>query len=360
MRRVAAALAAAALVLAAPAGASHGVGSGSAATVRVAFVQGEQLSYVERPGSGVKAALTALLAGPTKSEAAREIKTQIPAGSRLRGVTVRGGVATVDLGEAFALGTKSESLTARVAQVVLTATRVPNVRAVKLLVKGGIPLGLFPGIVTRYPLTAKAVQAPSLPPPPPAASTPPNSPSPETRSLQQSLAALGFLPSDAIDGRPGPRTTSAVVAFQKWTGLSRDGVVGASTQAALASATRPRPIASGSGHRVEVLLDRQLALVIDAGQVTRILDISSGKPGFDTPAGSFRVTRKEQRSWSVPYKVWLPWASYFVGGVAFHEYPDVPPVPASHGCVRVQRWDAQSLYNQTPIGTPVTVIARSR
>ena len=32
----------------------------------------------------------------------------------------------------------------------------------------------------------------------------------------------------------------------------------------------------------------------------------------------------------------------------------------SHGCVRVPRWDAEWLYTQTPVGTPVTVIARSR
>jgi lipoprotein-anchoring transpeptidase ErfK/SrfK len=163
-----------------------------------------------------------------------------------------------------------------------------------------------------------------------------------------------------VDGRTGARTTSAVVAFQKWAGLARDGVAGAQTRAALNSAARPSAVGSGSGHRVEVLLDRQLALVIDGNRVTRIVDVSTGKPGFDTPAGSYKVFRKEVRSWSVPYKVWLPWASYFVGGVAFHEYPDVPPTPASHGCVRVPRWDAQWLYNQTPIGTPVTVIARSR
>ncbi len=69
--------------------------------------------------------------------------------------------------------------------------------------------------------------------------------------------------------------------------------------------------------------------------------------------------RKEDRSWSVPYKVWLPWASYFVGGIAFHESPDVPGYPASHGCVRTPQFDAQWLYRQTPIGTRVTVLARS-
>jgi lipoprotein-anchoring transpeptidase ErfK/SrfK len=108
------------------------------------------------------------------------------------------------------------------------------------------------------------------------------------------------------------------------------------------------------------LLDRQLTLYIENGQVTRVLDVSTGKPGYETPVGSWKVLREEQRSWSVPYSVWLPWASYFVGGVAFHEYPDVPPTAASHGCVRVPRWDAEWLFGQIPIGTPVTVIASSR
>jgi lipoprotein-anchoring transpeptidase ErfK/SrfK len=162
-----------------------------------------------------------------------------------------------------------------------------------------------------------------------------------------------------VDGRAGPRTTSAIVAFQKWAGLPRDGVAGPATRAALTASTRPTPIGPGTGHRVEVLLDRQLALVEDGSQVARVLDVTTGKAGFETPTGSYRVFRKKQRSWSVPYKVWLPWASYFVGGVAFHEYPDVPPTPASHGCVRVPRWDAQWLYLQTPTGTPVTVLGRS-
>ena len=95
--------------------------------------------------------------GPTASEKKRELTTQIPASTPLRSVRVVGGVATIDLGEKFAAGTNVESLSARVAQIVLTATRYPNVRSVKLLVKGGTPLGLFPGIVTRYPITAKAV-----------------------------------------------------------------------------------------------------------------------------------------------------------------------------------------------------------
>jgi L,D-transpeptidase catalytic domain/Sporulation and spore germination/Putative peptidoglycan binding domain len=348
------------LLLLATALLSSASASSGAASVKVAFLQGEQVVYIDRSGSSLKQAMTALLAGPTKGEVKRDIKTQIPSGTPLRALAVKNGVATIDLGEKFATGTRFDSLTARVVQVVLTATRFRNVRAVRLQVKGGTPLGLFPGFVTLHPLTAKSVLAPDQPPPTSPAPQPPGAESDDTRALQQRLADLGFMNAIEVDGRTGARTTSAVVSFQKWAGLARDSVPGAQTRAALTSAGRPAPIGSGGGHRVEILLDRQLALVIDANRVTRVIDVSTGKPGFDTPAGSYRVTRKEQRSWSVPYKVWLPWASYFVGGVAFHEYPDVPPTPASHGCVRVPRWDAQWLYTETPIGTPVTVIVRSR
>jgi lipoprotein-anchoring transpeptidase ErfK/SrfK len=87
--------------------------------------------------------------------------------------------------------------------------------------------------------------------------------------------------------------------------------------------------------------------------------VSSGKPGYETPTGSYRIERKYTRDWSVPYEVWLPWASYFVGGVAFHELADVPPYAASHGCVRVPAGDMKWLYDRIPVGTPVTVLGTS-
>ena len=39
--------------------------------------------------------------------------------------------------------------------------------------------------------------------------------------------------------------------------------------------------------------------------------------GTPTPPGSYSVFSKQVRSWSVPFQVWLPYASYFVGGIAF-------------------------------------------
>jgi lipoprotein-anchoring transpeptidase ErfK/SrfK len=52
----------------------------------------------------------------------------------------------------------------------------------------------------------------------------------------------------------------------------------------------------------------------------------------------------------------MPWASYFTGGIAFHEYSYVPAYPASHGCVRMMARDAPLMYAFATTGTPVDVL----
>jgi len=59
----------------------------------------------------------------------------------------------------------------------------------------------------------------------------------------------------------------------------------------------------------------------------------------------------------VPFREWLLWAAPFNGGVATHQYPDVPPFAASHGCVRVTPPNAHWLFDFLSVGTPVNVIA---
>jgi lipoprotein-anchoring transpeptidase ErfK/SrfK len=106
---------------------------------------------------------------------------------------------------------------------------------------------------------------------------------------------------------------------------------------------------------VEILLARQVALQIVGNRVERVFHISTGSGGA-TPSGSFRVYRKERMSWSVPFSTWMPWASYFVGGIALHAYPSVPAYPASHGCIRMMTRDAPLLYSFATHGTPVDVV----
>ena len=280
---------------------------------------------VTRPGTTADAAVRALIAGPTAAEKQQKITSTVPRRTALRGVSVADGVATVDLGRRFASGRKAEVLAARVAQLVLTATAVPGVTSVQLLIDGGTPLGLFPGYATKFPITAADVRDEDVPAPGGAAGARREGPQlpPCARSRTGSPTSASCR-APASTARPASRPASPCWRFQKWARLDRDGVAGPRTRAALERAKRPTPRTKGSGRRVEVLLDRQLALYISGGARRAHAARLHGAAGFATPTGRYTVFRKERNSWSVPYRVWLPWASYFVGGVAFHESPDVP------------------------------------
>jgi peptidoglycan hydrolase-like protein with peptidoglycan-binding domain len=170
------------------------------------------------------------------------------------------------------------------------------VKKVKLLVKGGTPLGIFPGVVTAYPLSVAYLKTPNVTAPkPPRVTAPPVRN--DVRSAQQRLADLGYLLPTDVDGQAGPATLAAVIAFQKWEGLDRDGKLGPVTNARLRTATRPKPITRGGpGRRIEILLDRQVALAIDNNRVVRVIHISSGAPATPTPTGNFAVYAKYGRA----------------------------------------------------------------
>ena len=122
-------------------------------------------------------------------------------------------------------------------------------------------------------------------------------------------------------------------------------------------AVTPRP---WTGHRhfahVEVHKGRQVLLLIGKlGKVRRAIHVSTAAPGHVTPTGHWHVYSKSRMSWSIPFHVWLPWASYIVGGIAMHSFASVPGYPASHGCIRMPAPEARWMYKRTPIGTPVWV-----
>jgi lipoprotein-anchoring transpeptidase ErfK/SrfK len=175
------------------------------------------------------------------------------------------------------------------------------------------------------------------------------------RAVQMRLVALRYLPASAVSGRWDYRTAQAVMAFQGWEGLDRDGQVGARTLGALATARPPQPTRPAGARAIEVFRAKGVTLLVEDGQTTRAIHSSSGRPGYATPSGRYRVFRKELQSWSYPYATWLPYASYFNGGVAFHAYGNVPAYPASHGCIRVSAPEAPYLYAFATLGTPVTV-----
>jgi hypothetical protein len=103
------------------------------------------LRTVPRSTATATAAMKALLAGPSAKERAPKwpIKTLIPAGSKLLGIEISGGLATVDLSAEFASLSPDDvwdggsySLHGRVAQVVYTLTQFTTVDRVNFKLDG--------------------------------------------------------------------------------------------------------------------------------------------------------------------------------------------------------------------------------
>lgn len=100
------------------------------------------------------AAINALLAGPTANESAeRVITSAVPAESRLLGLSIEGGIATIDLSSEFESGGGSASVLIRLGQVVFTLTQFPTVQSVAFVIEGR-PVTVFSseGIVLDGPV----------------------------------------------------------------------------------------------------------------------------------------------------------------------------------------------------------------
>lgn len=180
----------------------------------------------------------------------------------------------------------------------------------------------------------------------------------DVRALQKSLAQRHFLRYDQISGYYGPVTRLGVMAFQKWAKVSCDGVAGPVTRQRLARSGQPKPAGRGDSWRLEIWRSSQILVVVERSQVRRIIPVSTGRLGYTTPLGRFRIFSKVRDEWSRRYNSPMPWASYFYGGIALHQSADVPAYPASHGCVRVPASWARDVYHAAPIGRQVLVLNR--
>jgi immunoglobulin-like protein involved in spore germination/sporulation and spore germination protein len=132
--------------------------SGETMTFEVWFVRGEHLFVTHRaeafsPRVG-SAAVFALLEGPTKGEREAGISTAVPEGVELLGLTIDGGVASVDLTSTFGSGGGSLSMFLRLAELTFTLTQFRTVDSVVLSLDGH-RVGVFSGegIVIDRPLT---------------------------------------------------------------------------------------------------------------------------------------------------------------------------------------------------------------
>lgn len=122
---------------------------------------------VPKSSATARAAMVALLAGPTAMERAASpgITTLVPADTELLGIGISGGLATVDLSGAFASGGGTFSVRGRLAQVTYTLTQFSTVDRVSFKLDGK-PVSVFSseGIALDRPVTRATYRDAFLPP----------------------------------------------------------------------------------------------------------------------------------------------------------------------------------------------------
>lgn len=119
------------------------------------------------------------------------------------------------------------------------------------------------------------------------------------------------------------------------------------------------------GKYIDVDTAQQLLVMYEGGSAVSAFEISSGKRGYDTPAGTFRVLSKHDNHWSATYGLWMPYSLNFYGGYFIHELPYWPSgyregeahlgTRVSHGCIRLGIGAAKAVYDFADVGTVVYV-----
>lgn len=138
---------------------------------------------------------------------------------------------------------------------------------------------------------------------------------------------------------------------------------------------------------VIINLTEQTACLLQDGRVAFVSPIASGKEGWGTPTGSFKVISKDinHRSGNFGLVVdsygrvvnpnatpgsYVPPGCHYMPApmpyfIEFSKYVGMhagylPGYPASHGCVRMPRDLAAEFFTRVQVGTPVKVIGNAR
>ncbi|MCE9610566.1 MAG: L,D-transpeptidase family protein [Chthoniobacter sp.] len=134
---------------------------------------------------------------------------------------------------------------------------------------------------------------------------------------------------------------------------------------------------------IRISLSEQCAYFYKGGELVGISAISTGREGFGTNIGNFKIIQKDRNHVSSRFGDYvdgrgniiqkeidtmkdpkpkgaiydgakMPFFMRIVGGTGMHE-GFLPGYPASHGCIRMPGYMAETFFNNVSVGTPVAV-----
>lgn len=107
---------------------------------------------------------------------------------------------------------------------------------------------------------------------------------------------------------------------------------------------------------ITIDLSSQRAWVTKAGRVINTTVVSTGREGYNTPAGRYVITDKHRSHTSTLYHVEMPWFMRLnCGAIGLHS-GYVTGSPASHGCIRLPYEKAKQFFQQVAVGDEVQIV----
>lgn len=137
---------------------------------------------------------------------------------------------------------------------------------------------------------------------------------------------------------------------------------------------------------ITINLSEQRAYFFKGGELAAVALVATGKEGYSTPAGTFRIIEKTADKHSDTYGVIvdasgqvvnndadvrvdpippggrfegapMPYWMRIVGAIGMHQGPiPEPGSPASHGCIRMSKLVAAEFFENAEVGMPVRVV----
>ena len=171
------------------------------------------------------------------------------------------------------------------------------------------------------------------------------------RALQSRLKELGYL--TPVNGSFDGSTSRAVLAFRKVYGMARMTVANKARVQEAREGRRPLPAPLPEGGQA-----RGVRLVPPGARARARLAArsrSSTPRRASRPRRPCSATSTSTASRPATTRKGMYYSTYFVGGYAIHGYSRCPPIPASHGCIRIPIPSAIAVYRWIRLGNAIFV-----
>jgi L,D-transpeptidase catalytic domain len=145
--------------------------------------------------------------------------------------------------------------------------------------------------------------------------------------------------------------------LRKIAGIAAGAVaMGAAAMVVAPATAQASPAPCGGETAACIDLSANKAWIMDKnGHVTYgAVPITSGRPGYETPPGSFKVIWEDIDHYSQQFNGPMPYSVFFTDtGIAFHEGDLGVP---SHGCIHLSHAAAVKFFDTLEPGNVVTVV----